>query len=306
MKPNIILLSHFYRPFRCRAGQSTVQSFMLGRAARWAENQSQAQHCIRAVLARPNIFCVRPCFKPVFLDRAWAAQNSPAQTFRSTCVHSIESRLIRTHPFHSTTDRAYLHSLCGWLTSLLLVCNIVVVTSYHLPLSWILYDLPWSPFYISSTEVSVTSTPNDITTGIRGFAECWLLCRVPFVGHSAKKDLPSAALGKVRHSANRALPSAEHSAQNDTRQRQLCRVSNTRQRGLSANGCQRPSQSWRPLLFAECQPLALGKEVLYRVPHSRHSAKHTLPSVISRHSAKYIFIFFILSLKIFVVCSYTM
>jgi hypothetical protein len=82
-----------------------------------------------------------------------------------------------------------------------------------------------------------------ITTGIRGFAECWLLCRVPFVGHSAKKALPSAALGKVRHSANRALPKAEHSAQNGTRQRQLCRVSNTRQRGLSANGRQRPSQS---------------------------------------------------------------
>jgi hypothetical protein len=130
------------------------------------------------------------------------------------------------------------------------------------------------------------------TTGIWGFAECWLLCRVPFVGHSAKKALPSAALGKVRHSAKTTLPSAEHSAQNDTRQRQLCRVSNTRQSGLSANGRQRPSQSWRPLVFAECHPLALGKEILYRVPHSRHSAKHTLPSVISGHSAKYIFIFF--------------
>jgi hypothetical protein len=81
------------------------------------------------------------------------------------------------------------------------------------------------------------------TTGIRGFAECGLLCRVPFVGHSAKTALPSAALGTVRHSANRALPRAEHSAPNGTRQRQLCRVSNTRQRGLSANGRQRPSQS---------------------------------------------------------------
>jgi hypothetical protein len=39
------------------------------------------------------------------------------------------------------------------------------------------------------------------TTGIRGFAECCILCRVPFVGHSAKKALPSAALGKVRLSA---------------------------------------------------------------------------------------------------------
>jgi hypothetical protein len=40
-----------------------------------------------------------------------------------------------------------------------------------------------------------------ITTGIRGFAECCILCRVLFVGHSAKKALPSAALGKVRLSA---------------------------------------------------------------------------------------------------------
>jgi hypothetical protein len=40
-----------------------------------------------------------------------------------------------------------------------------------------------------------------LTTGIRGFAECCILCRVPFVGHSAKKDLPSVALGKVRLSA---------------------------------------------------------------------------------------------------------
>jgi hypothetical protein len=48
------------------------------------------------------------------------------------------------------------------------------------------------------------------------------------------------------------------------------------------------------------------KRCLCRVPHSRHSAKEALPSVISRHSAKYIFIFFILSPKLFVVCSYTM
>jgi hypothetical protein len=40
-----------------------------------------------------------------------------------------------------------------------------------------------------------------VTTGIRGFAECRPLCRVSFVGHSAKKALPSAALGKARLSA---------------------------------------------------------------------------------------------------------
>jgi hypothetical protein len=162
-------------------------------------------------------------------------------------------------------------------------------------LVFMLYSCPRQSF-------SVTS----ITTGIAGFAECCILCRVPFVGHSAKKALPSAALGKVRLSAKSSLPSAEHSTQDGTRQRQLCRGSNTRQRGLSANGRQRPSQSWRPSVFAESQRLALGKEVLCRVPHSRHSAQKALPSVIYRHSTKYIFIFFILSPKIFVVCSYTM
>jgi hypothetical protein len=39
------------------------------------------------------------------------------------------------------------------------------------------------------------------TTRIRGFAECCILCRVPFVGHSTKTALPSVALGKVRLSA---------------------------------------------------------------------------------------------------------
>jgi hypothetical protein len=34
------------------------------------------------------------------------------------------------------------------------------------------------------------------TTGIRVFAECRRLCRVLFVGHSAKTSLPRAALGK--------------------------------------------------------------------------------------------------------------
>jgi hypothetical protein len=34
------------------------------------------------------------------------------------------------------------------------------------------------------------------TTGIRDFAECRKLYRVPFVGHSAKEALPRAALGE--------------------------------------------------------------------------------------------------------------
>jgi hypothetical protein len=70
---------------------------------------------------------------------------------------------------------------------------------------------------------------NNFTTGIQGFAECCNLCRVLFVGHSAKKALPSAALGKARlsakrlftecwtlgtgrHSAKTSLPSVKHSA----------------------------------------------------------------------------------------------
>jgi hypothetical protein len=114
------------------------------------------------------------------------------------------------------------------------------------------------------------------------------LCRVP---HSVK-------LGSRQRAP---LPSAEHSAQDDTRQSLVCRVSNTRQRAVSG----RPKADGRQSL-----PRADGwhsaKRLLCRVPHSRHSAKHSLPSVISRHSAKYIFIFLILSLKLFMVCSYTM
>jgi hypothetical protein len=67
------------------------------------------------------------------------------------------------------------------------------------------------------------------TTGIWAFAECRHLCQVLFIGHSAKKTLTSAALGKVlrsvkslftecrtlgtaKHLAKTALPSVKHSA----------------------------------------------------------------------------------------------
>jgi hypothetical protein len=86
------------------------------------------------------------------------------------------------------------------------------------------------------------------------FAECLLsgtrqrrLCREP----------PSVKSGS-RH--RDSLPSAEHSAEDSTRQRRFCRVSNTRQRELSAKSRQQSSQSWQPLVFAECQPSALGKD----------------------------------------------
>jgi hypothetical protein len=99
-----------------------------------------------------------------------------------------------------------------------------------------------------------------ITTGIRGFTECSVLCRVLFVGHSVKKPLPSAALGKVLlsvtneftesrtlgtelHSANISLPSAKHST-----------------KAALGKGSSATVYSWRPLTLAERRALALGKE----------------------------------------------
>jgi hypothetical protein len=74
------------------------------------------------------------------------------------------------------------------------------------------------------------------TTGIRLFVECSVLCRVFFVGHSAKPSLSSVTLGKVllsvtttftesrtlgtrRHLAKTTLSSAKHSAKSNARQR---------------------------------------------------------------------------------------
>jgi hypothetical protein len=72
------------------------------------------------------------------------------------------------------------------------------------------------------------------TTGIAGFAECRRLCRVLFIGHSAKKALPSAALGKRRLSAKIPFTECLTLGTRRTRQRHVCRESNTRQRRLSA------------------------------------------------------------------------
>jgi hypothetical protein len=69
----------------------------------------------------------------------------------------------------------------------------------RLSLPWLML-LPIIPASYVRWRVINSSSMAD-TTGIRGFAECCILCRVPFVGHSAKKALPSAALGKVRLSA---------------------------------------------------------------------------------------------------------
>jgi hypothetical protein len=127
------------------------------------------------------------------------------------------------------------------------------------------------------------------------FAGCLLsgtrqrrLCRVP---HSVK-------LGSRQRAP---LPSAEHSAQDKFAECQTLGKVGSRQSAVSG----RPQADGRQSL-----PRANGwhsaKRLLCRVPHSRHSAREALPSVISRHSAKYIFIFFILSPKLFVVCFYTM
>jgi hypothetical protein len=99
------------------------------------------------------------------------------------------------------------------------------------------------------------------------------LCRVPFVGHSAKKALPRAALGKVRlsvtswftecrtlgtgtHSTKTCLPSVKHSAKAALGKKPSAAVSlcwepriGTRQRGF----------------FAECQVFGTRQRTLYRV-----------------------------------------
>jgi hypothetical protein len=70
----------------------------------------------------------------------------------------------------------------------------------------------------SNIEFITTQSCFILTTGIRPFAECRRLCRVLFIGHSAKPTLPSAALGRVLRSVKRlfterrALGIAKHSA----------------------------------------------------------------------------------------------
>jgi hypothetical protein len=98
------------------------------------------------------------------------------------------------------------------------------------------------------------------TTGIRGFAECRTLCRVPFVGHSAKRDLSRAARGKVRLSVTSLF----------------YRVQDTRHRTALAKD-----------MFAECQ--TLGKEsARQRAVSGRSKAdgRHSLPRAEGWHSAK--------------------
>jgi hypothetical protein len=73
------------------------------------------------------------------------------------------------------------------------------------------------------------SSKTSFTTRIRVFAECSVLCRVLFIGHSAKKPLPSAALDKVlllvmtAFAESRTLGTGIHSMKGDSRQRVVSR-----------------------------------------------------------------------------------
>jgi hypothetical protein len=137
------------------------------------------------------------------------------------------------------------------------------------------------------------------------FAECLLsgtrqrrLCREP---HSTKKALPRAALGKVRLSVTSWFTERRTLGKDMFAECHTLGKGGARQRAVSglpkADGRQ-------PLPRAEDWHSA--KRLLCRVPNTWHSTKNSLPSVFSRHSANHIFIFYILSTKRFVVCSYTM
>jgi hypothetical protein len=109
------------------------------------------------------------------------------------------------------------------------------------------------------------------TTGIRAFAECRTLCRVPFLGHSAKMALPRAALGKVRlsvtslftecrtlvtgpHSAKTCLPSVKHSAKGALGKGPSAAVPKLTAVSLCRDGrFSLPSAVWHSAnIFAEC------------------------------------------------------
>jgi hypothetical protein len=131
----------------------------------------------------------------------------------------------------------------------------------------------------------------------RRFAKCF------FVGHSAKTSLPRAALGKVPHSTTRSFTE--------------CRTLGTETHffaecwTLSKGGAWQIAVSGRLKLTVVniCRgPVVDTRQrgFFARVSTSWHSAKTSLPSAFFGHSTKYIFIFKILSTKLFVVCSYTM
>ena len=119
------------------------------------------------------------------------------------------------------------------------------------------------------------------TTGNRHFAECRRLCRVYFIGHSAKTALPSVFF---RHSTKMALRVFFSALGKDV----FCRVPffDTRQ-----NVSLPSAFFWHSakMYFDECHFSALGKMRLCRVPFSGTRQICILPSAIFWHSAKYVF-----------------
>jgi len=139
------------------------------------------------------------------------------------------------------------------------------------------------------------------TTGNPMFAECWRLCRVQDIEHSAKiqfdECLPKATRQKFNTRQRLALPSATRAALGT--QPHVCAANSRRARYPS-----------RPLLFAECPQGDTRQTPLCRVPRIGHSAKtitcaardrtplprtvhlcedryrYSLPSARLRHSAK--------------------
>jgi hypothetical protein len=118
------------------------------------------------------------------------------------------------------------------------------------------------------------------TTGIQAFAECRTLCRVPFLGHSAKMALPRAALGKAwlsvtslftecrtlgtgPHSAKTCLPSVKHSAKGALGKGPSAAVPKL----TAVSLCREPMVGTRQrVFFTECCPVDTRQRTLCRVP----------------------------------------
>jgi hypothetical protein len=133
------------------------------------------------------------------------------------------------------------------------------------PYLWLLIWWPEVQIQLAEADQKIEAFfVTSITTG--GFAECCILCRVSFVGHSAKKALQSAALGKVRlsakrpftecwtlgtrrHSAKTSLPSVKHSAKGALGKEPSAAVPEL----TAVSLCREPTAGTRQIgFFAEC------------------------------------------------------
>jgi hypothetical protein len=112
-----------------------------------------------------------------------------------------------------------------------------------------------------------------LTTGIQDFAECWPLCRVPFVGHSAKVALPRAALGEFLLSVTRWFTERRTLGKEMFAECQTLGNCDARQRTVSG------------------RPRADGRQPLPRA-EGRHSAKRLICRVSSLDTRQSIFVFF--------------